>query len=65
MSERKNIFFYYKEDPKIHSEIENLKNQLTHYGFNMVNHAENANIIASIGERRGFPTMYSSHWFPR
>lgn len=54
MSERKNIFFYYKEDPKIHSEIENLKNQLTHYGFNMVNHAENANIIASIGSDGDF-----------
>lgn len=49
MTERKNIFFYYKQDPNIHSQIDHLKNELTSSGFNIVNQAKEANIIASIG----------------
>ena len=58
-------YFYHKEDAKDTYEIENLKNELTHYGFNMVNHAENANIIARLVSDGDFLQCSSSHWFPR
>jgi NAD+ kinase len=49
MTERKNVFFYYKEDPSIHNSLEELKNKMIQNGYNIVKHSKDANIIVSIG----------------
>ncbi|WP_428911312.1 NAD kinase [Niallia sp. Krafla_26] len=49
MTDRKNIYFFYKESTSIHKNLDNLINRITENGFNVVNDAQDANIIASIG----------------
>lgn len=49
MTDRKNIYFYYKKSATIHKELDNLVNKITEHGFNVVSDAKDANIIASIG----------------
>ncbi len=51
---RKNIYFFYKHiffqnDKKLSEKVEALHEAARNYGFSIVKHAENADIIASIG----------------
>ncbi len=51
---RKNIYFFYKHiffqnDKKLSEKVEALHEAATNYGFSIVKHAKNADIIASIG----------------
>ncbi len=49
MTDRKNIYFYYKKNDTIQKKLDALINQITENGFNVVSSAKDANIIASIG----------------
>lgn len=49
MTDRKNIYFYYKQNETIHKSLDALINRITENGFKVVNSAKDANIIASIG----------------
>lgn len=49
MEERKNIFFYYKQDRDIVEKVEFLKEQTDKYGFTVVEEHKDANIIVSVG----------------
>ncbi|WP_261133283.1 NAD kinase [Bacillus sp. Marseille-Q3570] len=49
MSERKNIHFFYKKDSQFEEQVIRLKNLAIDNGFTLVEQADHANIIASIG----------------
>lgn len=49
MIQGRSIYFYHKHEPEIHEEIVSLKNLASQYGFIVVNHSQEANIIASLG----------------
>ncbi|WLD92379.1 NAD kinase [Alkalihalobacillus sp. AL-G] len=49
MPERKNIHFFYRKGTQLQDKIDRLKNIAIDYGFNLVDHFRDANIIASIG----------------
>lgn len=50
MPERRNIFYYYKQDPDLLSKAAPLFEASESYGFTIVNDYRKANIIASIGD---------------
>lgn len=49
MSERKNLYFFYKEGTQFEEKINRLKSLALDNGFQLVDHFKEANIIASIG----------------
>src|SRR5690625_2292541 len=49
MSDRRNIYFYYKQDKYMDKELQPLFDLTKKNGFNIVNNDEDANIIISIG----------------
>jgi NAD+ kinase len=49
MIQDRTIYFYHKHEPEIHKEIDSLKNLVSQYGFTIVDHSKEANIIASLG----------------
>src|SRR4051812_35130508 len=49
MIQDRTIYFYHKHEPEIHEEIDSLKNLVGQYGFTVVDHSKEANIIASLG----------------
>ncbi|MDQ0255019.1 NAD+ kinase [Evansella vedderi] len=49
MSDRKNVFLFYNNTDVTEDQINNLKDLGRSYGFRLVQNAEDANIIASIG----------------
>ncbi|WP_062199209.1 NAD kinase [Massilibacterium senegalense] len=54
MTDRKNLFFFYKQDPYLMNKIEPLIELAKKYGFTIVNHHKDANIIASFGNDGSF-----------
>ncbi|NRD76119.1 NAD kinase [Bacillus sp. BRMEA1] len=54
MTERRNIFYYYKQDEEIVSKVAPLFEASERYGFTIVDDAREANIIASIGNDGDF-----------
>lgn len=54
MEERKNIYYYYKQDEEILSHISPLLEATKRFGFTIVDDYRNANIIASIGDDGDF-----------
>ncbi|AIM15898.1 MULTISPECIES: NAD kinase [Neobacillus] len=50
MPERKNVFYYYKQEPEILAKVTPLFEATKRYGFTIVNDYKQANIIASIGD---------------
>ncbi|MTH52836.1 NAD kinase [Bacillus mangrovi] len=49
MDNRRNVFFYYRSSAELNAKVESLTSLAENYGFTTVNHAEDANIIVSIG----------------
>ncbi|MDG5787008.1 NAD kinase [Evansella sp. AB-P1] len=49
MTERKNVYLYYKPSEELEPKIEELKNIGRKYGYKLVSDVKEANIIASIG----------------
>lgn len=49
MTERRNIYFFHKEDPKIQEKVGSLQKLVTESGFHLVSDFTKANIIASLG----------------
>jgi len=49
MEERKDIYFFYKKDPKINEKVHVLIDLVERYGFTVVPTQEEANIIVSLG----------------
>ncbi|MCQ6274399.1 NAD kinase [Bacillus sp. V3B] len=49
MIQDRNIYFYHKHEPEIQKEIDSLNTLASQYGFTVVHHSKEANIIASLG----------------
>ncbi|HSH25040.1 MAG TPA: hypothetical protein VLA13_05830, partial [Massilibacterium sp.] len=54
MTERKNLFFFYKQDPYLMAKIDPLIELAKKYGFKVVDHHKDANIIVSFGNDGSF-----------
>ena len=50
MGERRNIFFYYKHGQEIAEQVNKMEENSGNYGFNLVEHHKDANIIVSVGD---------------
>ena len=49
MSDRRNLFFFYKKEPELVKQVNSLLKGAEEYGFTVVDDYRNANIIVSIG----------------
>jgi NAD+ kinase len=54
MQERRNIFFFYKEDPIIKEKVEEIIDIMSKYQFQVVNDATKADIVVSFGNDGAF-----------
>src|SRR4051812_20773044 len=54
MIQDRTIYFYHKHEPEIREEIDSLKKLASQYGFTVVDHAKEANIIVSLGNDGNF-----------
>ena len=54
MIQDRTIYFYHKHEPEIHAEIDSLKKLASQYGFIVVDHSKEANVIASLGSDGSF-----------